>query len=149
MKFKVQAGAELEMATPKEVKDIVDRSNQSMWEQYTVGNVFRMYVQPAFTLNNGQAQLLGGPDQGFTWSLKRVSLPIPTGSTVELHFNDGSPSTYIDDLVRGAKLFTSNTVIVKPGNQLAMFIAAGGPLNVTAVSLAFEEIPVDQEWKLS
>lgn len=148
MKFTIQAGAEVELATPKEVKEIVNRSNQTMWEQYTTGGVYRTYVQPGFTLQNNVPQLLGGPDQGFTWSVKRISLPIPTGSTVELHYNDGAPSTYIDDLVRGAKIYSSNSLIVKPGNQLVMFIAAGGPLNVNAVMLAFEEIPVDQEWKL-
>lgn len=148
MKFKIQAGAEIDVPSRKEIQDIVDRSNQSTWEQYTTGLVYRQYVQAGFTLQNASPQLIGGPEPGLTWSVKRVSLPIPNGTTFELHFNDGNPSTYIGDVVRGPNVFSSDSLIVKPGNQLVLYIPTGGPVAVPAVMVAFAEIPMDQEWKL-
>ena len=148
MKFKINAGAEIEVPSRKEIQEIVDRSNQSAWEQWTTGLVYRSFIAPGFTLNNGVFVPFAGPEPGLTWSVKRISVPIATGVTLELHMNDGNDSTFIDNIVRGANRFGSESLVVKPGNQLGFYIPAGGPVNVTAVNMSFAEIPMDQEYKL-
>lgn len=144
MKFKVQAGAELDIPSTDEIKGIVDRSNQTHWEQYTTGLLSRSVSGNPLTIAAGGTAVVAGPDPGWIWEVRRISV---FGAPVDIHFNDSNPSTYIDSCIVGVNTFGSKAVIVKSGSVL--IAVNNGMSTVTVnVNLGISEVPVDQEWKL-
>lgn len=139
MKFKIAAGAEIDLLTKPEL----DAALRSWGEEYIRGRRYRKINAQGTVAADGTVSIGGasdpagmmGPDEGFVWSVKRLIFSgIADGKFLDLWLNEPSASTLVESGITGTTLDPTRTQAVRWGsNQLVL--QAGERLLVTGSSL--------------
>lgn len=158
MKFKLQAGVELDLLTPKELGDALVDFRKSWVQELARGVTFQRVSFTGTVDGAGVLEFGGptgsdrtGPEAGMVWSLRRLAVTGITGTqTVSVFVNSSSPH---DLLVPGITLATpillpENTAVLHAGDDL---VVAGSSLTNGAkvtLSATVKEVPEFAQWML-
>jgi len=157
-KFKIQAGAELDLLTPKELKDELAAAMKSWRAEMARGGVFKQ-LQLSGTTTAGGELLMGGdlveqgagPGPGFMWSVRRLNVVgMADGDTVTLYINDANPRSAVRSFTAAAPYygFHPNELVLKSSDRL---VVAGSSLPVTTefvVTGGVKEVPEFMSWAM-
>lgn len=139
MKFKITAGAEIDVLTKPELDSVL----RSWGEEFVRGRRYRKLsasgtVTAAGTVSIGGEDASGamGPDAGFVWSVKRLIVSgFANGNLLTLWINEASPSTLIESGITGTTVDPTRAQALRWGsNQLVM--EAGERLLITGTGLS-------------
>lgn len=158
MKFKIQAGAEVETATPHEIGKMLDGNQQSWFAEMARGvKFFRFTItgtvaSGALVLDDNQRP---GPEQGFIWAVQRFACDGFTADDtgiINLYRDPATSNQFLGQLTAGAPMYHPGQlgVIVKGGEFLTATGATleatdGTPIIITGEAL---EVPEFMAWKL-
>lgn len=153
MKVKIQAGAEFDTATPAEIRKELDSVRTSWMAEVAKGDHFVRFS--AFGDVAGGALLIGdkediGPQPGFVWSIKRIAVSSPFAEatdTLDLFQGAASNSSLIVPKLGRFTTFTSNSLVLYPGDGLVFSGAVAGPGRVWVTGQA-REVPMSLAWRL-
>lgn len=149
MKFKLQAGAELDLLTRDEM-----RAELQAWLDEIKRGV--RFVQRTYkgTVNAG-AVLIDDPDAGpagsFCWAVTRVSVAgLTMAETVNVYLNDVAPSNFVCSIgaTPGRELFGSTGLLLNPLNRVIFAQASGLAGTEILVGVQSVELPVQLAWQL-
>lgn len=160
MKFKVQAGAELEIPSQREIQDAVSTVMTSWISENMRGGRYRRLT--AMGTITGGSLSIGGPDEthqlgpasGYVWDVRRLfingyQLTAPI-DVVWVYVNDASSGSVIASTTQsesGLFRFDRQVVLYSGDNLMlaGLSLAAAGPVYVTGTVL---EYPASQAWRL-
>jgi hypothetical protein len=159
----IKAGAELDVATPKEVEQILRKTLIAATLEYGRGKTFRNFSAAAAV--SGGAVAIGdsnnstdrlAPDDGFTWSVKRlVVVGLTANDVVGVYRNSTDPMSAVESgsataatpwvfFGWGSRQFVLHSderlIVANIGN-----LAATGQVYVAGLA---EEVPTNMEWTL-
>lgn len=153
MKFKMQAGAEFDVLTKDEVssvmQDFITRYDAAISDGVRYG---RLSLSPSSQLNLGNTAtylggvyLLGGPSQGFVWSIRSlVVVGAASANNVDLLLNSTSWSNVLATVtapLTGVYLSVNNgAAIIMPGQDVLVGIQAN--TQVASVNISYLEVPL-------
>jgi hypothetical protein len=154
VKFKINAGVDIETATPAEVAGMLDSSQQSWFAEMARGvKHFRFGFTGAVTtgaVDISSAQQ-GGPNQGFVWAVQRLSVDsLGTGDTLRVYRAPVQQNTFYGLLTATSPEihFGSKGMILHGGEELEI---TGTGLTTTATNLTVSgeaiELPEFMLWK--
>ncbi|QUH03837.1 hypothetical protein HUO13_26170 [Saccharopolyspora erythraea] len=153
MRVKIEAGREIDIATPDEiggiVADAISLRHQMLMRAPEYATVRASTVTlPGYsgrTLTTGTAPI--GPRPGRIWDIRRISVH---GGWVSLHTDDASPSAYVGQVggqPGGIAQFGRASLLLRNGQTL--YIGNPSPNAVTVtVSLAVADVASGDEWRL-
>ena len=100
--------------------------------------------------NGATTVTIPGPDSGYSWSVKIISVVISAGATVSAYLGENTLSAPIGQAVltaAGAAIFTytSNIVIVRDTRSVTLSTSAGG---INAWKLLVKQVPGEMIGKL-
>jgi hypothetical protein len=157
MKIKIQAGAELDIATPDEVRREIQAVRTSWMAEVAKGDRFINFyagsTPAAGSVTIGDlAEEIIGPREGFVWAIKRLSVvgydPSPGTDSLALYKGDvATPSaTIIAKLLRD-QFFSGSEIVLYPGDTL---LASGTVAAATKIWLTGQarELPISLAWRL-
>jgi hypothetical protein len=158
MKVKIQAGAELDLLSPKEFNDGLTAAMKSWQGELARGGVFRD-IQLSGIVNAAGAVEIGGPsvaqgigpDPGFMWSIRRLYVQgLADGDAVTVYRNNTQPRDAVRPIPFAAPYagFHPNEFVLKAGDKL---VIAGVSLTVAAeiiVTGAAKEVPEFMSWAM-
>lgn len=153
MKFKVNAGVDIEVATPREVRDIVDSVRTSWTAEVAKGDRFVRFsaygdVAAAGVVIGGSGEPIG-PQPGFVWSVRRIALTnySPTTDDLALYHGDVSDSAVVIPHLESDEFFPEASLVLYPGDSL---IVSGDHAGSGRVWLAGQarELPISLAWRL-
>lgn len=161
-KFKVKAGAELEVVTPKELADQIETLRAAWVADVTIGARWTRFSAQGRVTAAGAFEIGGpsrpddglGPAPGFVWDIRRVHVyGMAETDVAELYVNDANPSTIVgstDDVV-GCMFTFDRQLVLYPGDAL---LVAGSDLTADegtyiTISGMAQELPVALAWKLA
>lgn len=158
MKFKIQAGAEIEAVTPSELDDRLGKLSASWMTELARGVKFRQI--------SGQGNVAGGiwtigltgdqirPRPGFIWGVTRVCVSgggfVAGTDTYSIFRSDVQPSKLIVSGLTRAKEWQPNVFVLNENDSLiATGVGTGAvaPFDVN-VSGDVVELPVQLAWQL-
>jgi hypothetical protein len=165
-KFKINAGVDIETATPAEVKGLVDASQQAWFHEMARG-MKQLYPAAAAAVSSGALDLVGAnaqgdplwPDQGMCWRVNRLTVSgLGTGDSLSLwRIPEGGvaaspgpqPGARLVDLLTTARpaIYPGKGLILQPGQALELTGASLTATQVT-VNLDVTEVPAFMVWKL-
>lgn len=160
MKFKIQAGAEIDAATPGEVDGIVSGSQKAYFAEMARGikqiRFFGTGVVDAaknVTVPGVGGEPLG-PNPGFSWAVQRVAVwGLTAGQTVEIHRNSIDGTQFIGTLSTAAPaLMLGEAGCLLNGGELLYVIqppaSALTAAQILQVNGEATEAPAYAIWKL-
>lgn len=159
----IKAGAQLDVATPSEVKKILHDTLVAATLEYGRGKTFRHFSATATIAGSGV--LIGdastptealAPEDGFTWSVKRVTVVgLTANDVVGLYRNSVNPLSAIEAGAATAAApwvffgFGSRQLVLHSDERLIVSnvgnLAATGAVYVAGLA---EEVPTNMEWTL-
>jgi hypothetical protein len=154
VKFKINAGVDIETATPGEVAGMLDSSQQSWFAEMARG---LKHFEFALTgdVTGGvvdMADLGAGPRQGFVWAVRRLSVDqLGVADVLSIYRAPASASRFVDVLTASRpSVKPASTGLVLHGGQSLQVTGTG--LTTTAVELIVTgeavECPEFMIWKL-
>lgn len=161
-KVKLQAGAEIDLITAKEVKAALSEARRSWTQELSTGVTFpRIMASGAISGAacdfgaDGPASDALMPAPGFLWDVRRLrinGLAANETGVLSVYLNDASPSSLVcstADLPTGARLFVfSEQLIVMPGEALRIVGTSLTSTGTLTVSGQVRELPVTLAWRL-
>lgn len=154
MRHKIEAGRDIEVATPGEVQAAVDTSVEHALNYLAAGPHYVNVPASPTTLDAGSGAPLQlgtdpvGPARGRTWSIRRISV---LGGPVRLHLSDGQPSTYLATLggTRHPDFaeFGPGALVVKSGSFIYLVNPTGERVHA-AVNIGVADAYSHSEWRL-
>lgn len=152
-KFKINAGAEIETATKKEVEEVVRAASINWIGEVSRGDRYKRFSTYGTILGNevqigiNSTQKIG-PEAGFVWSVLRLAISVEA-SNVDLYINDISTSSlvypdmprYFNPAVAEIVLYGGETLIWDVDHTAD----DGTPVWVTG---QIRELPVSLAWRL-
>jgi hypothetical protein len=158
-KVMIKAGAEIETTSPAETTDIVGRA---LHFQVTEQEITRArgikYVRvsgPGPSPAAGTLYIASGPEVGYIWALRFLSVQLDSADTVLAYVTSSAPTGGATPQRLLASMSTS------AANQVTLFATAqamlyggesvylkGAAHNITAFYLGAWEVPSEMEWKL-
>lgn len=154
MKFKIQAGGTIDVATRSEVREEIEAVKSSWFAEVAKGGRFVRFSVEQDPVAGGL--LLGeyaneriGPRDGFVWSLKRLALTgyDPTTDALRLYAGSVSDSATIVPKLDAFHTFADNAVVLYPGDRLVIAGTLTGIQRVWVTGQA-EELPLSLAWRL-
>jgi hypothetical protein len=154
MKFKINAGAQIETATPGEIGGMLDSQQQSWFAEMARGEKHFRYGISGDVTGGALAlfDISQGPHQGFVWSFRRLSVgQLADADTVTISRAPASANTFINTLTGSRPAYhPGKGGLILHGGESLMFTAAG--LTTTATNLTitgeFVEVPEFMLWKI-
>ena len=159
MKQKFNAGAELDLITKDEVKELLNSSRTSWFNEVAKGDRYKRFSAQG-TVTAGGTLAIGavvnqriGPNDGFVWSLKRLNVFAttafdPSSDTGLLYLNDPSPSSLVRALSSTYTQFGNNEVVMYPGDTLYVAFTGLTATEIVTISGAVRELPLPMAWRL-
>jgi hypothetical protein len=154
VKFKVNAGVDIETTAPEEMRGMLDGSQQSWFKEMARGvKHFEFVLSGAVSGGVFDAvDLEAGPRAGFVWSVRRLSVgQLGTGDVLSVYRNPAGPTRYVGALTATSTTYKpgSGGLILHGGQSLEV---TGTGLTTTAASLVITgeayECPEFMIWKL-
>lgn len=156
MKFKLQAGAEFDMLTPKEMREGLESFARD-WMVEAAKGPRSIRFSSNGTVDAAGDLLIGGdsgvevgrvgPDQNMLWSVKRISfVGLADGETVSICI--GGLSHVVNPTAGVYSKFGSDELVLLPGDKLAIIgTSLTAAERVLMYGSAFE-MPVQQMYRL-
>lgn len=161
-KFKVQAGAQIEVVTPKELADTVSKLYSAWVADVTIGARWTRFSAVGL-VTTGLTFEIGGPSRpddglgpapGFLWDVRRLHVHgMDETDVAELYVNDANPSSLVGstDDVTGCMFTFDRQVVLYPGEALVVAgsdlgVAEGTRITITGMA---QELPIPLAWKLA
>lgn len=139
MKFKIAAGAEIDLLTRGEMSEVL----RNWGEEWIRGRRYRK-VNGVGTVDGAGGLSIGGagdasgelgPDEGFVWSVKRLIISgLSDGDVVTLFANEPSASTLIESGITSTTADPTRTQALRWGSNQVV-LQAGERLLLTGASL--------------
>lgn len=159
MKQKFNAGADLDMLTRDEVREVLESSQKSWFNEVAKGDRYKRFsiqapVLAAGTVVIGEDNLTRvGPNDGFVWSLKRLNLVATTAfdftsDFTYLYINDAHPSSMVRQITAAYTQFGNNEVVLYPGDSLVVTSVSLTAGEIVTMSGAMRELPISMAWRL-
>lgn len=158
MKFKIQAGGEIDILSKDELKDALDKNTREFNALLSEGVEYsrlsaiinQIPSQGTPGIYAGGIYELGGPEPGFIWSVKNISFMGLNSVNPSHLFLDGYSNgnlVYAGLVDKGTQIVGSNGFIVKGGQKV--ILAATATLTISAtVVLAYQQVPIKDIGKL-
>lgn len=156
MKFKIQAGGEIDLITKDEMSDLLDQHTLDFDRMLSEGlkygklssGLFSAINSESTPLYTGGVYQLGGPEPGYIWSIKNISYSNLGATGCDLLLNGNNPSDLVvQGLVNsGTQYPGSNGVMVHGGQNL--MVGAKNALVGAAIVLYYLEVPMRDIGKL-
>lgn len=152
MKTKITAGAELDLLTAGEVRDVL----KNWMHEITRGAKYTRRAALATPAADGSLTLTDpqnfGPAEGFVWAITRIAVGgFPSGQTIDLYVNTVSISSVVATNVgASARLaYGSNALVLQSGETLIGYGATGFTAgNQYSIVLGIKEVPALMVWAL-
>lgn len=163
MKTKLQAGAELDLISKDEMKDVLQTVTKDWFNQVSRGDRYPRFsaaatiASNAFTIDGTERTYERmGPAEGFVWAVQRIAVQGLTTYTegtlttepVVLYLNDTGASSLVHPALVGYKEFGAHELIMYPGDTLVVVgagLTATGQITVTGQA---REVPMPLAWRL-
>lgn len=157
-KFKIAAGAEIDMLTNSELRKTLSDTMASWMAEVTTGARYARFS--AAGLIAGAALQIGGaeraddnlgPAPGFVWDVRRLRISgLADADVASVYVNDANPSSMVASTadVSGGLFLWGEQVVLYPGDSL---LVAGASLTATGyvtVSGQVRELPMALAWRL-
>lgn len=154
MKFKINAGVDIETATPGEVAGMLDSQQQSWFAEMARGlKHFEFMLTGSVTDGDvDMADLDVGPRPGFVWAVRRLSVDqLGTDDVLSVYRQPAGPTRFVDVLTASRpSIKPAATGLVLHGGQSLEVTGTG--LTTTALELVVTgeavECPEFMIWKL-
>lgn len=158
MRVKIDAGAEFDLASPAETRQIVREQIDAWQKEITRPVKFRTFSSQinatgaTWQMSDPTSDPIG-PREGFIWSVTRFTVAgggvVPGTDAYQVGVNELSPSKLIETgYTRGAR-FDVGALVLNPGDRLVFSGASTGTVGQPiVVSGAAIEIPVQLGWRL-
>lgn len=161
MKFKIQAGGEIDLLTDKELQKSLDNHVKQFNQLLSEGveyNKLSVAVGSGTIPSQGTGggvyaggiYELGGPEPGFIWSVKNISyIGLNAVNPTHLFLNGYSNGDliYTGLVDKGTAIIGSNGFIVKGGSKI--LAAAVAVLTAAAtINIAYQQVPIKDIGKL-
>lgn len=150
MKFKISAGAEVDVLTKDELKDVV----QKQLKVLTSGVNYR-WVQPA---NNPTPAVAGAlsftftPQDGYIWDVETISVLKDGTGVVRVSINEDTPSRFwahiADDGNNGNTLLVSSKSLVVPAGSTLLVKTIGAFSGKGSAQILVKETLSLEQWRL-
>lgn len=158
MKFKINAGAEIDVITKGEMDDALKNFGTSWVQELARGDRYRdirgagTITATAVSIGGDRDDVNLGPSQGYVWSVKRLAVIASTVDDVAkltLFKNDNAPSSTVKPILLTYNTFDANELVLYPGDKLLVESSAalGGSGNIT-ITGQVRELPVALAWRL-
>jgi hypothetical protein len=158
-KFKIQAGAELDVLTHDELKTALSAFTATWHQEVARGDRFRD-IRATGTIAATAVSIGGdkdtgnnlGPSAGFVWSVQRLAVVAGTVDDVAkltLFKNDNGPGSQVKPVLATYNSFGPRELVLYPGDVLLVenFSALGGSGNITLTG-SVREVPIALAWRL-
>lgn len=165
MKTKLQAGAELDLISKDEMRDVLKSVTKDWFNQVARGDRFPRFSGSG-TIVGGALRIDGashdnqrlGPAEGFVWAVQRLGvygLTTATGTPlaattepVRLYVNDDGPSSLVTPQLEGYADFGQHALVLYPGDTLLVVgesLTSSGQVTLTGQA---REVPMPLAWTL-
>lgn len=155
MRFKIQAGGTIDVATREEVRQEIEAASASWFAEVARGDRFVRFAVEGDPAGGGNT-LIGeyahdriGPREGFVWSLKRLSVTgyDPAADSLRLYAGSESDSATIIPKLDMFHAFADNAVVMYPGERLLIAGTVTGGSRIWVTGQA-RELPLALAWRL-
>lgn len=142
--------APIDVLTRLEMEQIQRKSLDDFFHQEYLGVSYKEYNDNG----GGLAQYgISGPDSGYAWSLKLVSVVLSAAGNLAVFLGDntqtapvaGGPSVVMGGLNVANITFTSNSVIVQDNRSLTLLAVTG---TIGAIKIIAKQVPAEMVAKL-
>lgn len=165
MKTKLQAGAELDLISKEEMKDVLKTVTQDWFSQVGRGDRYKRFSAAA-TISGGTLTIGGsnqrdhvlGPAEGFVWAVQRIALSGLTTNTgtpltsstepVQLFLNDDGASSLVHPAVQGFIDFGDHELVLYGGDTLLVTGTGLTKTGVVTLTGQAREVPAPLAWRL-
>jgi hypothetical protein len=164
VRVNLQLGAELDVLTKDEARAALDGALANWQAEFARGRRYRRFsaqaavVGGAITIGPGVDGDGLGPDEGFVWSVKRLTVSgfSAANDTVDLFLNDRSGTTLVEPGIAragsstgGVRKWGSNQLVLQAGDRL-LISGAGLAVETTRIVVAGQtlEAPAALIWSL-
>lgn len=165
MKTRLQAGAELDLISRDEMKEVLQTVTKDWFNQVGRGDRYpRFSAQGTIAggaLTIGGAEALDaplGPAEGFVWAVQRIALhglttntgtPLTTSTEpVRLHLNDDGPGSLVHPAIQGYQEFGEHELVLYPGDTLLVVGTALTKTGIITLTGQAREVPMPLAWRL-
>lgn len=163
MKFKFNAGAEIDLLTKDELSDSLAAFRQAWVQEVARGDRYPRFSLKGAPANASGDVVIGGPEDpsgqsagpadGYVWAMSRISVcdedgRIPNGDVL-VYLNDTSPGSqalpFLDSMYHG---FNGTELVLYPGDELVFRgINLDPDIRITVNGQA-RELPLPLAWRL-
>jgi hypothetical protein len=156
MRFKVQAGAEIDIPSAQEIRAEFDGAMTSWAAEIGRGDKYRRFstvgIVSGGLLNIGQhTDQRVGPEAGFVWAVKRLALsnynPDTEGNALDLYVSSPNSSALVMPDMDNYNSFDANQLVLYGGETLYVSGTHVGDGRVWLTGQA-RELPVGLAWRL-
>jgi hypothetical protein len=156
MKFKIQAGAELDLLTKDELSDLLDNHTSDFDRMLSRGLKYGKFSSTlSENINSGASGIyttgvfeIVGPEQGFVWSVKNITFSNLGATGCDLLINGSNPGDVIHTgLVNSGTVYPGQNGLIIPSGQNLMLGAKNALVN-PAITLYYLEVPIRDIGKL-
>lgn len=165
MKTKLQAGAELDLISKDEMKDVLKTVTQDWFSQVGRGDRYPRFSASgtiaggALTIDGAsQANQRIGPAEGFVWAVQRLAVSGLTTNTgtpltsstepLQLFVNDNGPSSLIHPALQGYQAFGEHELVLYPGDTLLVTGSGLTKTGIITLTGQAREVPMPLAWRL-
>lgn len=154
MKFKINAGVDIETATPGEIGTMLDSQQQSWFAEMARGlKHFEFMITGAVDAGTvDMVDLETGPRQGFVWAVRRLSVDqLADGDVLSVYRQPAGPLRFVDVLTASRpSIKPAATGLVLHGGQSLEVTGTGLTTTATELVVTGEavEAPEFMIWKL-
>lgn len=155
-KFKIQAGAEIDTCTKKEMEDAIAAASTNWIGEVARGDRFRRFSAYGDVLTNtitiGESpDSRIGPDPGFVWAVRRIALSVvpAAGDNIKLYHDSDNDSALICTDITNYLGFDQGELVLYPGDTLLIkgaYTASDG-VRVWVTGQA-RELPISLAWRI-
>lgn len=156
-KFKIQAGAEIDLISKKEMEEALKSLASWMVEASIGARYTRVHSTGLIAAGSmdfgseGSAGQILAPPPGFIWDVRRLRITgLDAADVAKIHIGDANPSTLIATSadIAGDCFLWAEQVILYPGDSLRI---VGSGLTATGTITAagmVRELPMSLAWRL-
>lgn len=129
MKFKLQAGREVDVLTQDELKHHLDQQTVSWFQEMARGMSTARFASTATPDGSSAVQFPApgepviGPDIGFAWAVQRIDVfPLDPADTLQVYRNAPLPWNYLGPLTQGHGLKPGSKGIILRGDERLVIV---------------------------
>lgn len=154
-KFKITAGAEVDLITQSEMKAELKAFGQEWMYEVARGDRYRRFYAKgtiagsAVSVGGPSRKEIMGPGDNFVWAVKRLAIsPLGENDYLSLYLNDANPASLVHPRITSYVSFDACQLVLYPNDSLLLVgssLSATGTVTVTGQA---RELPINLAWRL-